>query len=217
MPNTATDSQKSFSGTEFVWAKSGHAGAHQYLLPAAFQALRSAKAKTVLDLGCGNGSCSAELSSNGYSVVGCDSSSSGIAIARDEHPSIDFFEYDISQPFPPGRRGKFDAVIALEVVEHLLQPRCLLSAAFEALRPGGTVVISTPYHGYLKNVALAVTNKFDFHWHPLRDFGHVKFFSQKTLTMLVEECGFQAKSFHRLGRVPSLACSMMIVATKTEH
>jgi len=217
MPNTTTDSQKSFSGTEFVWTKPGHAGAHQYLMPATLKALESVHAHTVLDLGCGNGSCTAELRSHGYSAVGCDASFSGIAIAKNEHPSIDFFEYDIAQPLPSDRRKSFDSVIALEVIEHLLQPRRLLTAAFEALRPGGLVAISTPYHGYLKNVALAVTNKFDFHWHPLRDFGHVKFFSQKTLTALVEECGFQIKSFHRLGRVPSLACSMMIVATKSTH
>src|ERR1700679_3431993 len=72
MPNTTTDSQKSFSGTEFVWTKPGHAGAHEYLLPATLKALQSVNAHTVLDLGCGNGSCTAELSSRGFSAVGCD-------------------------------------------------------------------------------------------------------------------------------------------------
>jgi 2-polyprenyl-6-hydroxyphenyl methylase/3-demethylubiquinone-9 3-methyltransferase len=76
--------------------------------------------------------------------------------------------------------------------------------------------MSTPYHGYWKNLALALTNKFDAHWHPLRDFGHVKFFSRATLSQLASEAGFSVTDFLRVGRIPVLACSMILVALKPE-
>jgi len=112
--------------------------------------------------------------------------------------------------------GVFDAVVSLEVVEHLMQPRHLVARAYGALRPGGVLVMSTPYHGYLKNLALALTNGWDTHWHPLRDFGHVKFFSRKTLSQLVCEAGFSVRNFVRVGRIPPFACSMIVVAVKPE-
>jgi len=101
-------------------------------------------------------------------------------------------------------------VVAVEVVEHLLLPRQLLERAREALRPGGIFIATTPYHGFLKNLALALTNKFDHHWHPLRDYGHVKFFSRETLSQLFGEQGLKVQRFARVGRVPALAKSMIL-------
>ena len=80
----------------------------------------------------------------------------------------------------------------------------------------GMLVISTPFHRYWKNLALALTNRFDTHWPPLRDFGHVKFFSRKTLSRLVLEGGFSVVDFMRVGRIPPLAHSMIVVAVKPQ-
>ena len=94
-----------------------------YLAPPMLKALRDSCVHTVLDLGCGNGSCSALLHSRGFAVTGCDMSTSGIAFAQRAHPNINFFEHDISRPLPAKFTGHYDAVVSLEVVEHLLQPR----------------------------------------------------------------------------------------------
>ena len=76
--------------------------------------------------------------------------------------------------------------------------------------------MSTPFHGYWKNLALAITNSLDGHWHPLRDFGHVKFFSKKTLIPLVCEVGFSVKDLVRVGRISALARSM-ISSSRLNH
>jgi 2-polyprenyl-3-methyl-5-hydroxy-6-metoxy-1,4-benzoquinol methylase len=214
--STSTNNTLSIASREFKWTDSEKSTAHSYLVPATVKILRKQSVRTVLDLGCGNGSFSAVLQSQGFVVVGCDASESGIAFARQAHPSIDFFEHEISQPLPSGHGGPYDAVVALEVVEHLMQPRQLVIGAYQALRPGGVLVMSTPFHGYWKNLALALTNGFDNHWHPLRDFGHVKFFSRKTLLKLAQEAGFSVKDFIRAGRIPAFACSMIVVAIKPE-
>ena len=209
-----TDEAKSIAATEFEWDESGNTESHRYLLPTTFQWLASKGARSVLDLGCGNGSVTALLAAKGYAVQGCDASASGLAIARKAAPGVNFFQHDLANPLPAEHTGHYDAVVSLEVIEHLLLPRILLNSAWQALRPGGLFILSTPYHGYLKNLALALTNKFDDHWHPLRDFGHIKFFSQRTLHALLKECGFRVYKSRRVGRIPPFACSLLVAVEK---
>jgi len=78
----------------------------------------------------------------------------------------------------------------------------------------GGAIVSTPYHGYLKNLALAVTGKMDAHFTALWDHGHIKFWSIPTLTTLLTEAGFENVRFRRVGRIPALAKSMIAVAHK---
>lgn len=75
-------------------------------------------------------------------------------------------------------------------------------------------ILSTPYHGWLKNVAIAATGAWDKHHNPLWDHGHIKFWSRKTLRKLLEESGFTDVRFERVGRIPSLAKCMIAVARR---
>ena len=59
-----------------------------------------------------------------------------------------------------------------------------------------------PYHGYLKNFALAVTGKMDSHFTALWLGGHIKFFSIQTLGQLLKDAGAKKIQFLRVGRVP---------------
>jgi hypothetical protein len=52
----------------------------------------------------------------------------------------------------------------------------------------------------------------DFHFTALWEGGHIKFWSRKTITQLLEEFGFQVIGFHGCGRVPYLWKSMLIHA-----
>ncbi len=208
-----TDASLSLHAGEFVWNTPSTTPAHEYLLPAVQKCLWRAQARTVLDLGCGNGALTAALHRDGFMMTGTDVSESGIRIASRHFPEIPFAHAEMSAPLPRHLRQRFDAVIAVEVIEHLLLPRLLFERAKEALRPGGSLIVTTPFHGYWKNLALALTNKFDTHWHPLRDFGHVKFFSIETLAQLFREQGFQIEHSTRVGRVPALAKSMVLQGT----
>ncbi len=113
-----------------------------------------------------------------------------------------------------GRFGQFPLLVSLEVVEHLYDPKAFARAAYDLLEVGGTAIISTPYHGYLKNVALALSGKLDDHFTVLWDAGHIKFFSIATLGRLLTEAGFSDVRFIRAGRIPAFAKSMIAVACK---
>lgn len=209
-----TDREASSSANEFVWDTDEHTEIHRFVGRPILKLLQEKGAVDVLDLGCGNGSFTSFLATSGYSVTGLDHSSSGVRIAAERHPNARFEQHDITLPIPDRYKNKFDAVVSTEVIEHLLLPRRLMENALSALRPGGILILTTPYHGYWKNLALALTGKFDSHWHPLRDYGHVKFFSKATILELFNEYSICNVRFDTVGRIPVFARSMIVSGTK---
>ncbi|HQU48937.1 MAG TPA: methyltransferase domain-containing protein [Casimicrobiaceae bacterium] len=183
------------------------------MLPALDRFLDSARPARVFEVGCGNGSVANWMASRGIEVSGIDFSESGIAQARRAYPELQLAvgsAYDdLSKVF-----GQFPVVISLEVIEHLYFPRRFARSVFDLLEPGGTAFISIPFHGYLKNLALALTGRMDAHFTALWDGGHIKFFSEQTLGALLREAGFGTIRFLCVGRVAPLAKSMVAIASK---
>lgn len=210
-----TTSADTPAGYHYADATASHTNA--YLMPHVRAALAGrawpAGPRRVFDLGCGNGAVAAELTAAGYTVSGVDPSEDGIRLARKHRPDLDLHPGSAYDDLA-GRFGRFPAVVSLEVVEHLYYPRKFARTVFDLLDPGGTAVVSTPYHGYLKNLALAVTGKLDAHFTALWDYGHIKFWSPRTLTSLLAEAGLTVERVVRVGRVPVLAKSMILVARK---
>lgn len=202
--------------SEFRWHHAGPVDIHGHVARPVVMQLDRFDARTVLDLGCGNGWLTAALARCGFDVTGMDSSESGIAIARHSHPDVPFVLDDAMQAPAPERRGRYDAVVAVEVVDHVAQPRQLLRQARQLLRPGGLLLVTTPYHGYLKNLGLALSNRFDLRLQALEDHGRLKFYSRATLCALVADCGFELQLFQTLGRVPPIARSMLVAARRTD-
>jgi len=163
----------------------------------------------ILEVGCGNGQATARLTRLGHDVVGIDASPSGIAFARKSFPECHFEQASIDDPPQALLEGGYDVVLAIEVLEHLMNPRALPRLASRALRPGGTLLLSTPYHGYLKNLVIAVAGKTDDHFNPLWDGGHVKFFSVRSLRRLLGDEGFADTDLEFVGRAPLLWKSMV--------
>lgn len=149
---------------------------HSFLLPALQTELGRLEGgdKRLFDLGCGNGSIGAAVSRKGWEVTGVDVSSDGIAYANRVHPELKL-ETGSAYDKLAAKYGTFPIVVSLEVVEHLYDPRTYAGTLFDLLEPGGTAIVSTPYHGYWKNLVLAVTGKMDNHFHALWDHGHIKF------------------------------------------
>lgn len=201
--------------TEYQYRDARPTWAHAYLWPALKNiiACHEFQRRRALDLGCGNGATANLLAELGFDFVGVDPSESGITQARQAFPTIEFYRGSGYDDIPQ-RFGSFSLVVSLEVIEHCYDPRHFIRMVFNALEEGGLAVISTPYHGYLKNLMLAITGKWDDHLTALWDGGHIKFFSVKTLQLLLEECGFRHIHFLRVDRVSVLAKSMIAVATK---
>lgn len=206
---------ESISG--YRWASGDLTCAHDYLLPTLKKLVSRLETggieRKAFDLGCGNGVVADWLSSRGWTVVGVDPSVEGISQANSCFPGLRL-EQGSAYDDLAERYGQFPLLLSLEVVEHVYAPREYAKTLFALVQPGGRAIISTPYHGYLKNLALAVTGKMDRHFTALWDHGHIKFWSIRTLSVLLTEQGFRNLKFIRVGRIAPLAKSMIVVAEK---
>jgi 2-polyprenyl-3-methyl-5-hydroxy-6-metoxy-1,4-benzoquinol methylase len=188
------------------------------LLELLSQAKLSSQTKLrVLDLGCGNGSLTHLIAQQGYEVVGIEDSETGVNYARQSFPDCHFIQASIYDLPYSELENSFDIVLSVEVIEHLLYPRELVRAAKKCLKPNGRLILTTPYHGYLKNLVLAISGKMDKHFTSLWDGGHVKFFSVSTLRKLLETENYTDIDFKFCGRLPFLWKSMLCSSSSIQN
>lgn len=100
----------------------------------------------VLDFGCGTGEFARLLLGMGYQVVGSDISHLFLRDALERHGDTPHLAFVQSDPGPhlPFRDGVFDAVAAVNVVEHVAAPGPMLHQLARVLRPGGVLVLTFP-------------------------------------------------------------------------
>jgi 2-polyprenyl-3-methyl-5-hydroxy-6-metoxy-1,4-benzoquinol methylase len=202
--------------TDYPFYDAAASHMHRHFMPHVFDLAGELKqGLRVLDLGCGNGHTCGLFLEKGCHVVGIDVSESGIEIARKAHPTGRFEVLAADDRILENLQEEpFDLIVSTEVVEHLFAPRPYVKGAFAALKPGGRFICSTPYHGYLKNLALALVNGWDRHWDPLWDGGHIKLWSRASLEKLLSEAGFEHLQFRGAGRLPWLWMTMILSGDK---
>lgn len=198
-------------GYDFPDSRPSHT--FSYLLTPLLALLNRDKNHCILDLGCGNGNFVDRLNTEGYNAFGVDSSKEGITVANARNPGR-FFLQDVSTGKLPGelQNIKFDTIISTEVIEHLYDPERFINFCKEVLDDKGQLIISTPYHGYLKNLVLSLFNGWDKHHGAAWFGGHIKFWSKNTLSTLLRNAGFKVTDFKGCGRMPYFWKSMMIKA-----
>jgi 2-polyprenyl-6-hydroxyphenyl methylase/3-demethylubiquinone-9 3-methyltransferase len=109
--------------------------------PAAPDALRGL---AVLDVGCGAGLASESLARRGAAVTGLDAAEETLAVAR-RHAAAEGLPVRYLEGGPEDlgatEAGRFDAVLALEVVEHVADRPAFLGHLARLARPGGGLVV----------------------------------------------------------------------------
>lgn len=203
----------------YQWKDSMPGCSHAYLLPGVINQIQllsgAGNHLKIVDVGCGNGYVSSALAELGHSVMAFDCSPEGIAIAQKCHPAVRFMVASIyDEKLRDAVNEPVDVCLALEVVEHLFFPKRLFEKSYLLLKEGGHLIISTPYHGYMKNLAISLANGWDRHFTVDWDGGHIKFFSRKTLVEMACDAGYKKPRFNGVGRIPLLWKSMIMVFEK---
>ena len=162
----------------------------------------------VLEIGCGYGDFAAWCAEEaGCRVTALDPSADAIAQASRRFPGVRFLT-GVAESLP-FENAAFDAVISLEVAEHLADPRKYFAESFRVLRPGGWMIVQTPNY--------PVKRVYDLIYRLLRrtpswkdDPTHISPFTFKKMKQLATQSGFrierlQARNILGEKRLPWLA------------
>ncbi|MCE5249098.1 class I SAM-dependent methyltransferase [bacterium] len=140
----------------------------------------------VLDAGTGSGWLSEMLSGLGYTVcavdLGLDSLKRASSRMRGKNRKVFFTLGDVYRL--PCRDGWFDTVVASETIEHLDQPDAAFREFFRVIRPGGSLVVSTPYREKIEQTLCIHCNRKT----PVN--AHLHSFDEFSLTELLRDAGF---------------------------
>ncbi len=153
--------------------------------PRPFEGLR------ILDIGCGGGLLSEPMARLGADVVGADAAERNIPVARihaeKQGLPIDYRHTTAETLAEAGET--FDAVLNMEVVEHVPDPLTYLAACRKLLRPGGLMVCSTLNRNAKSYVQAIVGAEYVMRWLPKGTHDWRKFVTPDELYDLLRQAG----------------------------
>ena len=126
-------------------------------------------ARSVLDVGCAQGTLALLLAERGVRVTAVDIRQSFVDYAQSRYEQGDV-RFLASNIFDKPDLGTFDLVFGNQIIEHLVYPAEFLRALSAYARPGGTVVVSTPNHDYFRSTLPSFTELGDPRQHEHRQF-----------------------------------------------
>jgi ubiquinone/menaquinone biosynthesis C-methylase UbiE len=164
----------------------------------------------VIDVGCGQGPLVKLLADLGCRVTGVDPSAVALEAARKRWPDLDLVQIEDSRlPFDD---SSFDVATCTHVLEHVLDTQTLLSEIRRVLAPRGLLLLTVPYHGRLKNLAIAL-GSFERHYDPLEPV--VRFYTRRSLRDLLDAFGFAEVDVEARGGRPFLRETLVAKARRT--
>lgn len=148
----------------------------------------------ILDVGCGAGFIGQSLKESGQavSVIGLEGNRQAAETAAtllDEVIHVDLDSYDYNDK---RLQEGFDYIICADILEHLYNPLDVALQLERLLKPGGRLIVSVPNIRYRKIVTdLMFRDEWRYRDEGILDRTHVRFFTKKTITRLLNEAGFE--------------------------
>ncbi len=155
------------------------------------QAIETGK---ILDVGCGSGKWVRYLHRNGKDAIGVEPCSA--LYDRYLKDSADFYSGQLQDALPL-RGQKYQTITCFDVLEHVEDPLCFLSAIKDKLAPGGRLYLSTP------NVGSLLAKCMGRQWHFFCPY-HLSLFSSMTLMQTAERVGLETVDVSHRGRYRSI-------------
>jgi SAM-dependent methyltransferase len=154
----------------------------------------------VLDCGCGAGDNAKILSDRGWKVTGVTIDPREEEIARNFCETV--YIADLEEGIPAAINGRFDAVLASHVLEHLVRPERLLHEVRQRLTPGGVLAVALPNIAHYRQRILRLRGQFDYADSGQLDRTHVRFYTYRTAIELLENNGYELIEVTAEGTLP---------------
>jgi len=165
---------------------------------------RPFKGLTLLDIGCGGGIVAEPLARLGFAVTGIDADATAIRIARthaaDGGLTIDYRQAAAEDLMRARRR--FDAVLALEVIEHSADPALFLATATSLVAPGGAFALSTLSRTLRSFLVAIVGAEYLLHWVPRGTHRWSKFVRPSEVAEMLHKNGLETRTVAALNYRP---------------
>ena len=148
----------------------------------------------ILDIGCGGGLLCEPMARLGATVVGADAAERNIPVAKvhAEKSGLDI-DYRHTTAEAMAEAGEqFDAVLNMEVVEHVADPQAYLNACFDLLKPGGIHICSTINRNPKSFLFAIIGAEYVMRWLPKGTHEWDKFITPDELFAFLEKAGFDA-------------------------
>ncbi len=106
---------------------------------------------------------------------------------------------DLEDGIPADVGTGFDVVVAADVIEHVRDPRALLSQMNDRVARGGQVLVSTPNFGHWYPRARVASGMFDYDRRGILDQTHLRFFSRRSLLRTIQSAGLEVQELRYTG------------------
>jgi ubiquinone/menaquinone biosynthesis C-methylase UbiE len=167
---------------------------------------------TILDYGCGYGEILLKLKKNNprSTLIGMDVSNVALEISKKKVRQATYYHVRDGIKLPL-KNTSIDYIIALDVIEHVYDTEMLFKEFSRILKPGGNIIISTPYYGLIKNIIIALIG-YDTIYDPLGP--HIRFFTKKSLKKCLENVAIKIYSIKYYGRFYPVYNAMYMLGKK---
>jgi len=159
------------------------------------------KSGTLLDVGCSSGAFLESIRGSDWKTYGIEMSPETANMAEEKSGATVFAGSIVDAPFPP---ESFDVITCFDVLEHLYDPRQVLTRISEWLKPGGIFYVLVP------NVDSAEGRIFGSYWHGLELPRHLFHYCPASLKYLAGSVGLEEVSLETR-RNPAVGTSLRYV------
>jgi SAM-dependent methyltransferase len=154
----------------------------------------------MLEIGCGSGDTLAYLQASGRCrrTCGVELFPEAADTARGRLDEV--YEGNIEQMELPIAPASLDVVLCLDVLEHLIDPWAAAARLARLLKPGGVLIASIPNVRHFRVVMpLLVRGRWEYGQFGLMDRTHLRFFTERSATQLLQQAGLRVDAVHKSG------------------
>ena len=151
---------------------------------------------TLVDVGCGGGLIAEPMRRLGFDVTGIDASAENVGTARAHAEQMGLeiaYRAATAEQLAEEAAGPFDVVLALEIVEHVIDPEAFLKTCASLVAPGGLLVVAT-LNRTLKSLALGkVVAEYVLRWVPAGTHDWNQFLKPEEIRAMLHGTGLEVR------------------------